>query len=295
MVLMKNAGKRRYWSAAAALILCIALAVVSAGCVQKVTAVSIAKQTADNLEKVKSLTAKENLKMGMKLASGDNSMDLSIDMDMDMKLVKEPLTGSVDMKAKLEGMGTSTEVGALTYLEKDGENVVTYTSVEGGEYTKQITPAGDFKGVELTDMSVLRKIADVSQTAELRKETEDVNGTEAYVIDLTLSGETLQEMLDGSMSGLQGAGLDVKVTDLKDCEVPTVLYISKEKKLPVRITMDLTSLGDKLTGQISETIGTAGLELSVTEMTSIMDFMDYDAFDSIEIPAEARAAKEVEL
>ncbi|MDO5459986.1 MAG: hypothetical protein Q4F32_10165, partial [Eubacteriales bacterium] len=95
-------------------------------------------------------------------------------------------------------------------------------------------------------------------------------------------------------------GIDEDSIDWENTEVPTVIYILKEEKLPARITMDCKQLGDQLFDaalkggdpEVSALLEGIGVTTSGFSVTA--DYSDYDAIGSIDIPEEARGAVEKE-
>ena len=147
-----------------------------------------------------------------------------------------------------------------------------------------------------TVVGMLKYLSDGSVSAELKEETVQINEKEAYQITSTLGGDFLKDMIDNGTIPLSGVNLDQAEIDWSTVSVPAEIYIYKESKLPARITLDCTSIGSQIVGNMLkeqlESIPFGNIRLDVNRFVVDITIDRYNEIEAFEIPAEAAGAAE---
>ena len=108
------------------------LAGMLAGC-KKVTAESLLKEAAANMQKAKSLNGNLGMEMEIGMAQSGVSMAMNAKIDMDMEMMNEPAMAHMNGKIDVDLMNLSLDMEVYT-TEEDGKSI-TYTKT-GDEWSK---------------------------------------------------------------------------------------------------------------------------------------------------------------
>ena len=155
-------------------------------------------------------------------------------------------------------------------VKEDGEKVCYLYDSETGRYARDdydFDPKEDINsGVELIDM-----VAKGTLHGELRSSTKTIGGKEAYVIDVTLPFDYIEE-LRKSLS-IEGTEEGSYYKDIK-----AAIYIYKDDHYPAGIEIDGKAIGDEMFRQVS---GMSELQLDVeTETCTITRY--YENINNVE-------------
>ena len=289
----------------------LALTGCSLGRFGKPSVVSLTKDAMANMKKVES--AAVNIKTDGDISAVYEAlnigMNINLDSETDMELTKEPGLARGDTTLTVGAVGQEQTIKGTFYRESNDEGSTTYVKWQNGDWTKKTTPAEKETEEEennpnaitmpesvTTVVGMLKYLSDGSVSAELKEETVQINEKEAYQITSTLGGDFLKDMIDNGTIPLSGVNLDQAEIDWSTVSVPAEIYIYKESKLPARITLDCTSIGSQIVGNMLkeqlESIPFGNIRLDVNRFVVDITIDRYNEIEAFEIPAEAAGAAE---
>ena len=243
------------------------------GAAEEVTAPSLAEDAQKYIDDAASMKTHMLLKMvmsGESLQSIGGSAEMSMDMDMDT--VKEPVTNH--MTGKINAMGMDMDYEAYTI--QDNKELCVYSKVMGS-WTVQKTPV-DEEALESLQKSSTSQIFSKEGKFTLQEKTEDVDGTEAYIITGTIEGEDIKDLMASFSSAMPSMGMDMSKADYSGVSVDIKYAIAKEERKPVY--MDMTYKG------MESMMGESAAGITIDDFTIHMDYLEFNTVDKIEIPQE---------
>lgn len=250
------------------LTICVLILGLLTGCGgTKVTAESLLKEVQTKSEAMNSMET--HLTMAMTMGSADLGGSIDLTMEMDMQTVIEPVASY--MTGTLSMMGINLDMEIYTILED--EQIATYMGMMGEWMVQKM--AYDTESVNQLDTTAGEMLQNLGSLA-LAEETEDVDGTEAYIITGTLSGEDMQSMMDSAESMMSSVTGDTEALDMSGVTVDFKYAISKADKLPLYMDMTFTGFDSVMEGQ----------DVSIDDFTMRMEYTGFDTIESITVPQE---------
>ena len=221
------------------------------------------------------------------------NMPLNVALNLGMEYQKEPYAMRGQMQMHMSYMGKTEDNQSLMYSEKDGDTVISYSSDDdGATWTKKQSEKASFS---MDDMSAV-----IGSAKEIQKiGTESVDGHDMDVYTAIVDGQYLQKAMnaagsDNPLSGIVGeTGSEDGSNGLGDFEV--TIYVDKETKLPVRFSIDLTSMmKDLMDAALKASMDMSemeGMEVSVDIPTALIDcnLSQFNSVQTIEIPEDIKA------
>lgn len=273
---------------AMALIICL-IASFSACGEKSTNDADVMKAAMENMEALNSLTAETTMDMVMSM---DDEI-MSMTSEMTQKVINEPLAMEMIMDMVMQIGGESQKMQSRVYAEAEGDNLITYTEVDGQWY-KMTQP-----GLEaMKDYDSTASMATYLEAIQNFKkvDTEDVAGVKADKYEGVITEEYFQKILDesgvGEQLGLDGADAETLKQLFEGIgEMPIAIWVDGERLLPVKYDFDMT----EMMSSMMENMGAAEAGLSIDKVTVSMTFTGYDNVDKIDIPQEARDAEELEV
>lgn len=273
---------------AMALIICL-IASFSACGEKGMNDADVMKAAMENMEALNSLTAETSMDMVMSM---DDEI-MSMTSEMTQKVINEPLTMEMIMDMVMQIGGESQKMQSKVYAEAEGDNLITYTEVEGQWY-KMSQP-----GLEaMKDYDSTASMATYLEAIQNFKkvDTEDVAGVKADKYEGVITEEYFQKILDesgvGEQLGLDGADAETLKQLFEGIgEMPIAIWVDGERLLPVKYDFDMTDMMSAM----MENMGAAEAGISIDKVTVSMTFTGFDNVDKIDIPQEARDAEELEV
>lgn len=264
------------WKRGVGIVLVAAAVVQTSGC-REVTKMSLLKKVSEQMTEADSYAM--NMKMNLEAGGGiaGITVDISMNMDLDMDVNQNPQithsTGSMSMEA----LGQSQEIPIETYtVEEDGKTVI-YTGSDGN-WTRE--EGEDFSQVAGT-LGAEQYLA-MAESVELEKETQDVDGTECYVLSGTIEGDVLESAAGAMLEAFQESEL-LDGVDFAEMQIPIQMYIGKATSYPVRISVDMKSVMEEA---LASAISQEGLEFTCDDCTMEMNFSSFNQVEAIELPQE---------
>ena len=256
---------------------------VLTGCSQ-VTAEDLMRDAQNNLNNAKSVDGDFAMEMNMGIDEGALSMGIGINADMDMEVLNDPemyhMNGTIgidlmDMTLDMEIYGREADDKMETYVNagEGWQKSVVEEDAAGGE---SVIALGD----SLLDAS----------NCELQRDTESVNGQEAYVISARLEGDDFVEVWDELQDAFSAAGglTDDISVELSGLRADVTYHIYKDTKLPAGISLVVEGGEDAVLTEVE------GIGILLRELSFAINFDEYNQVNEIEIPAEALQAPEEE-
>ncbi|MCJ7835968.1 hypothetical protein MUB23_11290 [Cuneatibacter sp. NSJ-177] len=262
----------------AVLMACLLTVAGLAGCGEKVTATELVDAMKAQWEDASSIEAEMNIDGTIKISSNGISMEMMLELAGKLQTVKDK--GSIiDMGITVSAAGQKQAMDMQMISVKDGDKEKVYT------YQNDIWSYSEADKGDQDSSSQLSKLMNDKMEWTLEKDTEKVDGEEAYVLTSTVNGKDLMdafsEMAEVSESDIEDMAKDV---DLSKLNLDIVWFISKEDKTPLKAEVDF---GDSL-NQLFEGTELAGSKIELS--FEITDF-GFDTVKSIKVPDEALAAE----
>lgn len=270
------------------LILCLVFTFAACGS-KGLSDEEIMKKSMENMEALKSLTAETSMEMVFSM--GEETMTMS--SEMTQKVINEPMTMEMVMDMIMDLGGETQKVQSKVFAEADGDNLITYTQMDGDWY--KVTQPG-LEALEEYDSTAsmatyLEAIQNFKKTA-----TEDVAGVKADKYEGVITEDYFQTILEesgvGEQLGLDGADAEtIKQLFEGIGEMPIAIWVDSERLLPVKYDFDMTAM---MTAMM-DNMGASEAGFSIDKVTMSMTFTGFDNVDKIEIPKEAKNAEELEV
>lgn len=263
------------------LLICVMMVLVLgslSGCGKMSAEDIIAKYTEQNLS-VDNCEA--TMKMNMEMGQAESTETYKIAVDSEMKIMTSPEYKAY-IKMKMD-MGALGAYDMDTYIVKEGEEYCTYM-YSSDTWMKQAIDASSIDE-ELKNYSdqvnmdvYIKNMKNFSLAGE-----ETVEGKDTYKIEGTISGESLQEVLEKSeLSDYAATDLDgVDFSTLGDLTVS--VWISKDDFKPVKIYMDMTEMMNKM-------MDSQNLGMSIATCTMEFIYTGFGTVTDITLPEEAKNA-----
>lgn len=272
--------------AAVWVILCLLLAGVLTGCGKdKVDAQTLLEEASANMNSKKSMEADMTMDFDGSIGGSVDGVEASLDMTMDMTLNVQSVVDGVsymngELKVSMLGMNVSTTIESYTEVVDGTEYTYSKTDDSGWEVAE--APADDDSDDMSMDLSQM--IAEGAATATLAEGTQEVNGKEAYVVHVGISGDSLKDLM---AVGMGSAGMDMEGVDFSSLTFGTDIYIDAKEKTVLKMDMDLAELGNALFGSMEEEL--SGMTVELTTFKLNMAFGGFDTVANLTIPDEVKS------
>ncbi|MCL2323592.1 MAG: hypothetical protein FWC47_15975 [Oscillospiraceae bacterium] len=203
----------------------------------------------------------------------------------------DPMKMKIETKVNILGQEQNIQI----YAEQIGDNIVTYTGINNGSWQKSETPLNNVSSVSQYNMKdsaslYLENLNNFTQTG-----IEKINDRDAYKIEGTINGSTLEKLF-ASNNYLQGASsLGVNNSTISEMfknmdDMPIAIWIDKGSLYPVKFNLDLSSvlgsmmnnLGNNLT--ISNYLGL----IDINKFSMIITLSNINKASNFDIPSEAK-------
>ena len=270
------------------LVFCMVFALAACGN-KDMSDADVMKQATENMNALKSMTAETSMEMVFSM--GEDSMTLT--SEMTQKVINDPISMEIVMNMVMGFGGETQEMESTVYAEADGDNLITYTQMEGDWY--KMTQPG-LEALEEYDTTkamgtYLEAIQNFKKTG-----TEDVAGVKADKYEGVITEDYFQTVLEESGLDEQFGFDGEDSATLKELfegigEMPITIWIDGEKLLPVKYYFDMTNMMSAL----MKNMGADEEGLAIDKVILSMVLTGFDNVDAIDIPQEAREAEELEL
>lgn len=240
-----------------------------AGCgasATKVTAESLLEEVQKKCDNMKSMETHTTAELTMDSDALGGSIDLS--MDMTMKSTTDPVANY--MKGNISFLGS--ELDMENYVVVEDDQILSYTGMSGQWMVSKM--AYDKDSVEKINAAA----ADLLKSKDaltLKEETEDVEGTEAYIITGSISGEDVENLM-GSMESTLGSLTGSTEMNLDNISVDFTYAISKADRNP--LYMDMIFNGFEA--------GEGDQKVTFSKFNMRTEYTNYDTVEAITVPQD---------
>lgn len=276
------------------LLLVLALVFPVTGCFEKATVESLLKDAAEKLEKTESYEFTGELDIDVSIEIQTMSVGVLAEGKADVSVTEDAthIKGSGSVKAMDENEDAEFEM----YMMEGKDEITVYADMGEG-WTKSVTEDEDEVDDVLMVMEAVKIhnlidiLSDHDDDLELADDTEKVGKNKAYVIEGTVSGEYLEDLLKSiDVDEIQDevdSMLEETDVDFSDYEVEIRLLIDTKTKLPVSLELDFADAVTKIVEEVMETM--MGFQSMYDDE---MDYEDYDEDDEDdEDPADEISVK----
>ena len=212
--------------------------VMLAGCgasASKVTAESLLQEVQSKCDAMKSLETHTTAEITLESDALGGTMDMT--MDMTMQTTTEPVANYLKGNISIPGLGTAMDMENYTVVQDD--QILSYTGMAGKWMVSKM--AYDKDSVERINAAA-EDLLKSKDSLKLADETQDVDGTEAYMISGSISGADVKNLLSSMESTLGGLTGDTEM-NLDDITVDFTYAVSKADKMPLYMDMVFSGLG----------------------------------------------------
>lgn len=270
------------------LVFCMVFALAACGN-KDMSDADVMKQATENMNALKSMTAETSMEMVFSM--GEDSMTMT--SEMTQKVINDPISMEIVMNMVMGFGGETQEMESTVYAEADGDNLITYTQMEGDWY--KMTQPG-LEALEEYDTTkamgtYLEAIQNFKKTG-----TEDVAGVKADKYEGVITEDYFQTILEESGLDEQFGFDGGDSATLKEIfegigEMPITIWIDGEKLLPVKYYFDMSNMMSAM----MKNMGADEEGLAIDKVILSMVLTGFDNVEAINIPQEAREAEELEL
>lgn len=225
------------------------------------------------------------MSMDMEMSSGDESVDMSVSSDM--KVITDP-----EYKAQITmnmDMGSLGAYDMDMYLGKEGDKYYTYTNMLDTWSKQEMDESLFNKTVEDYNQQMnfdiyLKNVDSFSKTGE-----EEIDGKNIIIIEGTVSGESLEEVIE------QTQVLDqMGVEDIKDMykdlgDLPVKFWVDEETYIPSKIYIDMKDMMNSIMSNVMESQNSTE-ELDISKCDMEMEYKSIGDVEDFDIPQEALEA-----
>ena len=255
-------------------------------------AAELAGYVADALGEVTSMEYDSVINMTAVMSMGDMmsedesteelSTEMNVEASMTCKATGEPVaaytTGSVDVTVFDENNVQDVE----SYVVREDDKFVTYMNDGSETWTKSDSDVPEMD--DLYNLSMFEGVRDGQIEASLADSTETIGEQTVYRMDITLSGDAIEEYLGSSLETMSSVFGDDYDSVLSDMTIPVAMYIAEGTNLPVRMEFDGTELGNKIMSYVQSFI-----TVNVSEFKVSSEYKSFNEIPEITVPEDVIA------
>ena len=255
-------------------------------------AAELAGYVADALGEVTSMEYDSVINMTAVMSMGDMmsedesteelSTEMNVEASMTCKATGEPVaaytTGSVAVTVFDENNVQDVE----SYVVREDDKFVTYMNDGSETWTKSDSDVPEMD--DLYNLSMFEGVRDGQIEASLADSTETIGEQTVYRMDITLSGDAIEEYLGSSLETMSSVFGDDYDSVLSDMTIPVAMYIAEGTNLPVRMEFDGTELGNKIMSYVQSFI-----TVNVSEFKVSSEYKSFNEIPEITVPEDVIA------
>lgn len=218
-----------------------------------------------------------NVAMKVKADMGDSTLKMGMDIEGDFEVSNNPMAGYGNLTMNMDMLGMKETMTSEMYMMNDEDALYTYqNNNDEGWIVSKSTPFDkntkqapfDEKIFDYLDLKV--------------KNGEKVNDQETWQLDVTIKSDKLKEIMDEVDD--QDSNLEA-FEDLEDTKITFTLFVDKETKQVLKISMDLKeSLSELIGKSLMDNAQVEGYEFSFEELKFDIVFSKINEIDAIKIP-----------
>lgn len=235
------------------------------------------KEVYEQSGNLKSMKMNINVAMKVKADMGDSTLKMGMDIEGDFEVSNNPMAGYGNLTMNMDMLGMKETMTSEMYMMNDEDALYTYqNNNDEGWIVSKSTPFDkntkqapfDEKIFDYLDLKV--------------KNGEKVNDQETWQLDVTIKSDKLKEIMDEVDD--QDSNLEA-FEDLEDTKITFTLFVDKETKQVLKISMDLKeSLSELIGKSLMDNAQVEGYEFSFEELKFDIVFSKINEIDAIKIP-----------
>lgn len=261
-----------------ALVLFMPLTMLSA-CSSTPDGKELFKEVYEQSGNLKSMKMNINVAMKVKADMGDSTLKMGMDIEGDFEVSNDPMAGYGNLTMNMDMLGMKETMTSEMYMMNDEDALYTYqnNNNEGWIVSKSTPFDITTKQAPFDD--------EIFEYLDLKvKNGEKVNDQATWQLDVTIKSDKLKEIMDEVDD--QDSNLEA-FEDLEDTKITFTLFVDKETKQVLKISMDLKeSLSELIGKSLMDNAQVEGYEFSFEELKFDIVFSKINEIDAIKIPDE---------
>lgn len=235
------------------------------GCEKAMDAETLVQKMTEASANVTDMGGKMEMDIDMTMSVTGMSLDMGMNLSGEYRTTSEPMAGWMDMTFSMEMMGMTQEMQMVSYYAEEDGVLVSYaydssTDMWTCSEAEEMMDMGSMTTMDLTEIAAGNMV--------LAEEKQTIGDREAYVLDVTITGELLNKAMAESMEVLDGE-LDEEVAammegmDFSAMSMKAVYYIDCETYLPLQMDIEIQGMGDALGTMINAMMSEEAMDDSV--------------------------------
>lgn len=235
------------------------------GCEKAMDAETLVQKMTEASANVTDMGGKMDMDIDMTMSVTGMSLDMGMNLSGEYRTTSEPMAGWMDMTFSMEMMGMTQEMQMVSYYAEEDGVLVSYaydssTDMWTCSEAEEMMDMGSMTTMDLTEIAAGNMV--------LAEEKQTIGDREAYVLDVTITGELLNKAMAESMEVLDGE-LDEEVAammegmDFSAMSMKAVYYIDCETYLPLQMDIEIQGMGDALGTMINAMMSEEAMDDSV--------------------------------
>lgn len=261
-----------------ALVLFMPLTMLSA-CSSTPDGKELFKEVYEQSGNLKSMKMNINVAMKVKADMGDSTLKMGMDIEGDFEVSNDPMAGYGNLTMNMDMLGMKETMTSEMYMMNDEDALYTYqnNNNEGWIVSKSTPFDITTKQAPFDD--------EIFEYLDLKvKNGEKVNDQATWRLDVTIKSDKLKEIMDEVDD--QDSNLEA-FEDLEDTKITFTLFVDKETKQVLKISMDLKeSLSELIGKSLMDNAQVEGYEFAFEELKFDIVFSKINEIDAIKIPDE---------
>lgn len=249
------------------------------GCSSTPDGKELFKEVYEQSGNLKSMKMNINVAMKVKADMGDSTLKMGMDIEGDFEVSNDPMAGYGNLTMNMDMLGMKETMTSEMYMMNDEDALYTYqnNNDEGWIVSKSTSFDKTTKQAPFDDK--------IFEYLDLKvKNGEKVNDQATWQLDVTVKSDKLKDLMD-DVEEADSATDTLK--GLEDMDITFTLFVDKETKQVLKISMDLKeSLSEIIGKSLMDNVQVEGYEFSFEELKFDIVFSKINEIDAIEIPDE---------
>lgn len=259
-----------------ALVLFMPLTMLSA-CSSTPDGKELFKEVYEQSGNLKSMKMNINVAMKLKADMGDSTLKMGMDIEGDFEVSNDPMAGYGNLTMNMNMLGMKETMTSEMYMRNDEDAFYTYQNDNNEGWIVSKSTPFDIATKQAPFDDELFEYLDLKV-----KNGEKVNDQATWQLDVTIKSDKLKEIMDEVDD--QDSSLEA-FEDLKDTKIKFTLFVDKETKQVLKISMDLKeSLSEIIGKSLMDNAQVEGYEFAFEELKFDIVFSKINEIDAIKIP-----------
>ncbi len=240
------------------------------------------------------IMTKSTMDMELQMSIVLEGFAITMDMAMtgDTYASEEPYMSYSDLVLNMTALGENIVEKTKSYTVEEDGKLVTYTYTDSiGQWDKEDMGMDAVTMKEQQRVSYEFLLNKAESDFTLDSELYNMNGRDAYKISFTLTGDELQNTING-MAGMEDLMAEggMEDLDMSSLAVPTVYYVDAETYLIVGMEMSIEGMDEMMSDMMEDLMAAEGEEYSMSfklgKCNMIYSNISYDPVEIPELPED---------